>query len=39
MIIDETPTHEKVQNLHIVHWTITKDEQLTKTNLRRIYNK
>jgi hypothetical protein len=33
LTIDETPIHEKVQNLHIVHWTITKEEQLTKMNL------
>lgn len=33
MPINETPTCEKVQNLHIVGWTITKEEQLTNVNL------
>jgi hypothetical protein len=27
------PTRIRVQNLHIVGWTITKKEQLTKINL------
>jgi hypothetical protein len=33
MIIDETPARKWVQDLTIVGWTITKEEQLTKINL------
>jgi hypothetical protein len=33
MEIDEMPTQIMVQNLCIVGWTITKEEQLTKINL------
>jgi hypothetical protein len=38
MIIDEIPTWEWVQDLTIVGWTITKEEQLTKVNLGTKYN-
>ncbi len=33
MAIDKTPTWEQVQNLHIVDWTITKEEYLIKITL------
>jgi hypothetical protein len=33
MEIDETPVHIRVQNLHIVGWIVTKEEQLIKINL------
>ncbi len=33
MIIDETPTQERIHDLTIRGWTITKQEQLTKINL------
>jgi hypothetical protein len=33
MEIDEMPTQIKVQNLCIIGWIITEEEQLTKINL------
>jgi hypothetical protein len=33
MIIDETPIQERIQDLTIASWIVTKDEQLTKINL------
>jgi hypothetical protein len=33
MMIHETPTQERVQDLTIADWTITKEEELTKINL------
>jgi hypothetical protein len=40
MIIDETHVWEQIQDLTIVNWTETGDEQLTKVNLgtRRMCN-
>jgi hypothetical protein len=33
MEINETPTWIRVQNLCIIRWIVTKEEQLTKINL------
>jgi hypothetical protein len=33
MIIDETPIWKWIQDITIVGWTITEEEQLTKINL------
>jgi hypothetical protein len=33
MIIDKTPTQERIQDLTIASWIVTKEEQLTKINL------
>jgi hypothetical protein len=32
--VDETPTKIKAQGLQIVGWTLTKNQQLMKHNLR-----
>jgi hypothetical protein len=33
MVIDETLTWERMQDLTIVGWTLTEEEQLNKVNL------
>ncbi len=32
--MDETPTKIKAQELQIIRWTLTKDQQLMKFNIR-----
>ncbi len=34
VVVDETPTKIKAQGLQIVGWTLTKNQQLMKHNLR-----